>query len=374
MTAKEKTLIRFKERLESGKSIKYNDFKNEDATLYRAVQRYFGGILKICLELGLDEETLVNEYGLTRSINKRTLSEDEIYNRLIYLKSIGKLSTSSMRKEFSDLRLELSIKKRYGSVEKGLAYFGLKRDTVRVTISNLIKEIESYSKSGIDMSYTNMIEVDSKLVSNSVNKMKKSWHTILDDLKVDYPSKYKRLTKTNIQKRLNFIIEKEGEINYYLISKNDSSILYYVYENYESILDFYVDMGLNPEDCMDLYSQKSKGFEFERVFSDLLDTMNLDYDHNKAAPSNSEIRPDFQLPKGTWTDCKLSSWTSTIESTIDKYAPHCEKLIIVFNRGKYEYLPEVDSEKVEFRKIDYYYPYLYQINRQDLIERFESLI
>lgn len=374
MSKKEDTLKLFKERIDSGKSIKYNDFLKEDSSLYYSIQRYFGGIHKASLKLGIDEETLIKEYGLTRNINKRTLTEKEILDRLLYLKSIGRLTTNAMRLEFDDQRLELSIKKLYGSVEEGLKHFNLKRDTVRVSKSSLEKQIRRYSKKGVEMSYTNMLKIDSKLVYNSTNKFKMSWHSILDSMKIDYSSKLKRLTKQNIEKRLDKIKERTGEINYKVLQRYDSSILYYAYENYDSILEFYIDMGLDPNECMDFSQQKNKGFEFERLFAEMLDTLNIEYLHNKTPVENPNIRPDFQLRKGTWIDCKLSSWTSSIEETIEKYSPYCKKLIIVFNRGKYEYLPTIDSDNVEFRKIDYYYPYLYKINRHDLIERFENII
>ena len=371
MKKKEEVLLRFKSRINEGKSIKYKDLKNEDPSLLYAIEKHYGGIYKISQELGYTEDDLVNKFGLTRNINKRTLTEDEIKNRLLYLKSIGKLTTNAMRTEFNDLRLEQSIKKLYGSVENGLKYFGLERDRVRVSKKSIIKEIKELSEQGIDMSYANMMEINSKLVSNANSYFGKGWYSILDELDIKYEAKRKKFTKESIKNRINTIHKKFGEVNYNIIKKYDSGILTYVYQNYDNLIDFYIDMGLDPIDCMDFSTQKLKGFAFERLFKEVLELLNIKFKYNTYY--DEKTRPDFQMSKGVWFDCKLSAWTNSIETTIEKYTPKCNKLIIVFLRGEYKHLPEIDNEKVEFRKIDYYYPFLTQINRQDLIEKFEQL-
>lgn len=371
MSAKERTKRKLQERIESGKSIRYNDIRKDDTKLFYAIDRY-GGLLKLCQELGLSENELVSNYGLTRNINARTLSEEEMSNRLLYLKSIGRLSTSAMRTEFDDLRLEQSIKKIYGSVQQGLEHFGLTRDTVRHSEKSIIRDIYSLSEEIEDMSYTNALSKNKTLVYNATNILKKGWHNILIDLNIDFESKYKQLDRENVAIRLRKIYDSEGEINYPLIQKYDSSILYYAYENYENIVEFYLDMGIDPNDCMDFSKQTVKGFAFEQVFKKLLDLMQVEYVFN--SPFQEGLRPDFRLNRGTWIDCKLSAWTSSIEDTVERYTPHCDKLIIVFLRGEYRHLPETNNSKVVFRKIDYYYPFLHQINRQDLIEEFENII
>lgn len=131
-------------------------------------------------------------------------------------------------------------------------------------------------------------------------------------------------------------------------------------------------MGINPSDCMDESKQTIKGFMFEKVFKEVLELLGLEFKYNKYF--DKTIRLDFQLNNDVWIDCKLISWTKTIEETIEKYTPNCNKLIIVFLRGNKKHLKQYENEKVEFRKIDCYYPFLNQINRQDLIEEFNSIL
>ena len=369
---KESIKVRFLERINNDKPITYKLLKEEDSSLLYAIERHFGSISKLCAEIGISESEMISKYGFSRNINKRTLNESEIKERLLLLKSKGKLTTNAMRTEFDDLRLEQSIKKLYGSVQNGLDYFGLTRDSRRVTKDGIVEKIKLYSSQGIDMIYSNMVNVDSALVSNATKKFKKGWHELLLELNIPFDAKRKAYSKESIQSRLNSLYEEFGEMNYSLIKKHDSSILFYAHSNYKSIENFYLDMGFDPIECMDYDTQKIKGRQFELVFLEMLEAFNIEFKHNRHY--NSDIRPDFQLDENIWIDCKLSSWTQTIKQTIEKYTPHCEKLIIVYLRGNKRKLYEYENYNVEFRKIDYYYPSLIKINRQDLINKFNNIL
>lgn len=120
-------LNRVKLRIDSGKGISYREIKEDAPTLLNAVDRYYP-LWEICKDLEISEDELVNKYGLTRNVNSRTLSKKEIVERLHHLKTNGRLTTSAMRTEFEDFRLETSIKKVYGSVEQCLEKLGFERD------------------------------------------------------------------------------------------------------------------------------------------------------------------------------------------------------------------------------------------------------
>ncbi|WP_368900868.1 hypothetical protein [Oceanobacillus oncorhynchi] len=377
MKAKDKALLNFKQRIESRKSIKYKDLKKDDASLLWAIERYYGGVYKTAKALGLTEDDLLNKYGLTRNINKRTLTENEIYNRLIYLKSQGKLSTSAMRTEFNDLRLEISIKKLYGSVKNCLEFYGLERDTARVTKEGLIKDIRQLSDKGLNLTYTFMEKNHSKLMSNATNKFNMGWYDLLDNLEINYTAKRKKFTKETIKKRLDNIYKEVGNIRYHTIKDADSSILYFAYQYYESLIDFYTDMGYDHNDFLDLSLQTNKGFAFERIYKEVLDLLGLKYKFNKYVDNcDSNVRPDFQMEDGIWIDCKLSAWTKTIEDTILKYSPYCKQLKIVFLRGHESDLAEIKEiyNDVEFISFDNYKPFLIKLGRQDIIEKSEIII
>lgn len=77
------------------------------------------------------------------------------------------------------------------------------------------------------------------------------------------------------------------------------------------------------------------GREFEEVFKEMLEIVGVDFKHNKGL---GNLRPDFQLDNGLIIDAKLSSWTPSIQSTIDKYHEKCDKLVIVYLRGEEDIL------------------------------------
>lgn len=143
---KDKILEKFRLRIVNNESIKYKDIKTEDPSLLYEIDRYYP-MNEILRDLNIHEEDYVNTYGLSRNVNSRTLSEKEIVKRLDHLKSMGRLTTSAMRTEFTDLRLETSIKKIYGSVEECFSVLGYERDIYsNSTLIKMGREFEAVFK------------------------------------------------------------------------------------------------------------------------------------------------------------------------------------------------------------------------------------
>lgn len=361
LNKKEELSNLFLKRISDGKSIKYKDFKTEDSSLLYKIEKVFGGITKCAEYSGISKDELLNKYGMRNQIHGKMLSDDEILSRLIFLKSIGKLNTNNMRLQFNDLRLEYSLKKKYGSVQKALDYYNLKRDTKVIKYEDLVSEIKHLESINYDLSYTNILENKSNIMYNLSNKTGLGWYDSLKLIGVNYtPLVAEKYTKESVQKKLIEIIEKEGSISYSILRNNYSGILSYVRANYSSIYDFYLDFGYEPTKFMDLTTQKAKGFLFEKVFKEILDCLNIKYEYNKYLNDNT-IRPDFILDNGVILDCKLSSWTHSIESTFNSYKNHSNKVIVVYLRGKNEYC-SVNDDKFEIQNVEYY---LNKLNKKD---------
>lgn len=366
---KQEILTILEKRIKTGKSIRYTDIKKEDSSLLYKIEK-LGGVASLAHELGISRVELVEKYGLHTNILP-PLSENEILNRLTYLKSIGRLTTSAMRTDFSDTRLEASLKRLYGSVKEGLEYFNMRPDSKAPTKKELLKKIKKLAESN-NVAYADMIKLDATLMHSIGWQFQMSWHEFLEHYEIPFQENRQAFTREKIIARLKKVEAHGNGMNYALIKKYDVSILNYVWDNYESIADFFQDYGYDPNTCCDFNSQKSKGFMFEKLFKEVLDCLSIENAFNKYY--TKDLRPDFQLLNKNWIDCKLSSWTSTIESTIEKYTPHCNSLMIVFLRGEERHLSHIKNEKVTFRKVDYYYPFLKKINRHDLIEKIEDLI
>lgn len=366
----------FLKRIAEGKSIKYKNFREEDGSLLFKIEKVFGGISGCAEYCGITKEELISKYGMGRQIHKGMLSDEEILSRLLFLKSIGKLNTNNMRIQFGDLRLEYSLKKKHGSVNKALEFYNLKRDTKVVKLEELIKEVKSLEQSNYDLSYKNMMENHSALLSNICNKMNMGWYKSLTKLGINFtPIHSMAYTKESISVKLKDIIEIEGSISYSILREKYSGILNYVRANYGSIYEFYIDFGYEPMDYMDFTTQKAKGFMFESVFKEILDTLGYSYEFNKYI-NNNTLRPDFIMEDGSIIDCKLSSWTSTIAETFDKYKDFTHKVTVVYLRGKNEY-SNISDDKFEIvnvkelpkEKEDYFIGKLeYILNNDNFIE------
>lgn len=124
---REKIREAVRQRINEGKSVRYWDIRREDSQLINSIDRHYP-LYEVFKDLGITESEAVSEYGMTRNLNKRVLSKSEMLGRLKYLKSIGRLTTSAMRTEFEDNRLETSIKITYGSVERCFQELGISRD------------------------------------------------------------------------------------------------------------------------------------------------------------------------------------------------------------------------------------------------------
>jgi hypothetical protein len=361
MNKKEVLSNAFLHRLAEGKSIKYKEFRLDDSLLLSRIEKEFGGITKCAEYCGITKQELISKYGMGRKIYNSMLTDDEILERLMYLKSIGKLNTNNMRTQFDDLRLEYSLKKKYGSVKNALEFYNLERDTKLVNYEKLVSQIKELEINNYDLSYNNILKTKPTLLYNITNKTKLSWYNSLKLLNIKYiPLKSEKYDRDTIDFKLKEIIEKEGSISYSILRNKYSGLLSYVRSNYNSIYNFYEDFGYDPVKLMDFKTQRIKGFMFERIFKDILDKLNIKYQYNKYL-NNNTIRPDFILNDDTIIDCKLSSWTSSIEDTFNKYKEVSKKVIIVYLRGLDDYCTINDS-KFEMRSVDYY---LNMLNDED---------
>ena len=369
----EEIIYKFKARIKEGKSIKYKDFKNDDSKLLYAIERKIGNLYKCAMMCGISEEDYVNKYGM-RITKNTTLTEKEMKDRLNYLKSIGKLTTLAMRTEFNDLKLEQSLKRVYGSVEKGLLHFGLERDSRLVTLDSLEKEILELYNQGYDLSYKNMTENKSKILNTITKKLDLSWYEVLKNLNISVePLKVVKYNKSEIIDKLNQLIAEHGTLNHSIMRKYESGILNLATKNYNSIYDFFKEHGFEEYTYMDDESSKFKGFKFERIFRELLDEIGINYEYNKYI-ANNKFRPDFILENNIILDCKLSTWTPTIKSTIENYVNYCDKLIIVYLRGEERIIENLKSDKVEFINYEFYLNKLDEKSRQRFILEFDAII
>lgn len=333
---KRKNLLRLlNQRIENNKPIKYSVFRKEDNALLSRIEKEFGSLSKACLELGISREDLVKKYGFQSQVFGKSLSEEEIIERLNYLKSINKISTSAMRTEFDDLRLESSIKSKYGSVSKGLELLGYKRTTKRYTKKSIQKQIDDMSDKGISLSYSSVNKIDPSLVGAVKRLFGVSWNIYLSQIGLHEHKIRKDYNKDEIQGRLQKILKEHGNLQQETVRKYDSGLCKYastICGGYENMIKIFgLEKYWSPHSNINI----SKGKMLELLMKEYLDEMNIDYKYNKVIGNQRTkgcIRPDFNLGEKV-IDCKLSAWTPSIEDTINKYSKHFSEITIVYLRG-----------------------------------------
>lgn len=363
-----KTKQRFLKYIEAGKSLKYKDFKNTDPSLLYAIERYCGNITKISNDIGITNDDLNNKYGLSKNINAYTLSETEIIKRLEYLQSINNVTTSAMRTEFDDLRLERSLKKRYGSVSEALLLLGFKRSTKTLSKEQCDKKIMNYSKKGFDMSYSSMNNIDRKLV-NRVSSIYKNWSDgvtcVLGD---SFQAKRQTYSEESIKKRLQkMLLDYPSGLNSTIICAEDSSVYAYSQLYFSSLQECLIHFNI-PYLINDRLDLISYGREFELLMKDVFDALGIPIIYNR---KKGNYRPDFQFNESHIGDAKLSLWTPSIPSTIANYKSISSKLTIFYLMGKNS--DTIVDDYASFCHVKNLFPKLDNANRQDIIKKIIKL-
>jgi hypothetical protein len=136
----------------------------------------------------------------------------------------------------------------------------------------------------------------------------------------------------NIKRQLLRWIREGKPVNYTAVANKNKGLIAAsrkFYGNYEGLFDA---CGLNYDDYRtDTNLASYYGKTLEDVFEDILIDLEIKYE---SQPEINKCHPDF-VSGATWYDAKLSEWTIRHPDciTIEKYEPHCEKLVIVFLRG-----------------------------------------
>lgn len=355
------------ERIDNNLGVTTKDLKSEDMQLFKDISNN-GGFVRIFNSLGIDIENMILKYGFSENIDKRTLDPSEIEQRLLYLKSIGKLTTLEMRKNhFPDNKLERSIKKVYGSVENCLKALNLERDYRFVDKDYIESTIWEYYNKGVDLSYSNMMQHDPKLIYNVGNHYDVGYHDLLKNMGISFNEKRIPYTHDSIKQRLEYIYKTHNTLRYAVVKENDPSILYYAHNKYGSYEKLLIDMGYDVSEFIDYDTLKSKGFQFESLVRDILIALGYKISYNKVI---GNYRPDFITDDNVIIDAKLSAWTQSIDDTISKYTNTSSHIKIIYLRGdKLNKWSNDEYKDIEFIKVHSLFNELSAINRHDLIDR-----
>lgn len=330
MDKKEETKKRLQEYIESGNSISYKDMEKEDSSLLYAIYRYLGNIQKACNSIGIKDEVLASKFNF--HIEVKDITEEEVISRLELLDSIGEVKTKNLKRDggyFKDSKLFSVLKNNFSSIDEGLSHYGYVNQ-YKVNHKNIRDRLEEHLSKDGDMSFRYMSENDLKLVNDIRNRFS-SYYEGLDYYQTPYKRAYNVISEENIVKRIKTVIENNGTVNYTILKKEDPSVLHYSYKVFDSFDNMLKELGFDEYITEHPSTLIRKGREFESIFKEILETLDVEHLYNKTI---NDVRPDFRLTNNVWIDTKLSTWTPSIQETIDKYSPECDKLLIVYLRGE----------------------------------------
>jgi len=319
--------------------------------LYKAVQVYYGSWKTALTTLGITQETS----KLTQT--KRTWTEDSLCTELRKHLDKGQSKTYISK---NHTRLYNAILRNYGSIEHFSEVVG-----IDLSIYENIKPKTNYRK--IDKVTFNengiMSKQDTeKFVSKLIDNYNAADIITTRTLTVDYPQEYlairkhygsvanaftsngryildkkvpKRWSKEFLISQLQLGYTLNEQLNTEYVTKYASSAEEYArkaYGSWRKALEF----AEIPKQYYELDSQESAraGHIFESVLGEILTDLGVEF----TKYTHEKYKPDF-VSGAHWIDAKLSLWTvnSHNKGTIKNYEPYCERLTVVFLRGRCDY-------------------------------------
>jgi len=255
--------------------------------------------------------------------------------------------------------------------EVGLDYSKI-ADKRRWTDEEVIETFKNLKQDGHDVSPKSLCLSHLSLYAQISDRFG-NYKTFLESLGYDYKELCKRRswTKDEVKEELLKRVKNEESLLSSVLL-NDHFALYKacrtVFGSYKNALDY---CGISYVDVVgDMNIASTYGFVFEQTLSNMFDALGRNYIRHSRSVDN--IIPDFYNDsENEIIDAKLSSWTVFHSDTIEKYSPHCDKLVIVYLRG-----PSIQKKTpgMELRHVSYYYEELRKNGLDKFITVFNDLL
>lgn len=302
-------------------------------------------------------------------------SEEKVIDAILERKRLGlALNSAAIRKE--DSRLRGAIELYFGNTSKALLAAGIDPGEIRLlTFWDKEKIKTEFLRVKNQVTGVQDLARKYRALDHAIRKHYGTYDALCDDLGLDVVCIRKQVKEWKGDDLLAVLrtMKDEGQ------SLNITNVLcrfptapqvaarcFGSYENAltaigEDIRDHIYDMN------RDSYLGKS----FERELYSAFKALGLNYRYQKRL-ANGSIMPDFwDEENATFIDAKLSSWSVFQSDTIGKYMPHCEKLVIVYLRGREI---EHDIPNLELRHVSYYFPTLIRTGNRSIVDRIERVL
>lgn len=275
-----------------------------------------------------------------------------------------------------DVRLYGAICYHYGSYKKFIESFGINynelADKRRWTDAEVIEEFRKYEESGRELNAKSLSEYSEALYIQIATRFG-SYEEFLTLQGYDYQEITKKRTwsESDVIRALQDRVKNEESLIAGIIA-DEHFALYRasttVFGSYRNAIEA---AGLNYDECVNDFGECSYyGREFENKLAEMFEALGHTYARHYRG--FDAIIPDFyDEATNIIYDAKLSSWTVFNSDTIEKYTPHCSKLVIVYLRGA-KIKRNIDG--MEMRHVSYYYDELMEKGLTHFIEYFDDLL
>jgi hypothetical protein len=122
-----------------------------------------------------------------------------------------------------------------------------------------------------------------------------------------------------------------------------------------------ITAGFDPKEIrLDVNTAKAIGDAFDLTCIELFEILQPSWEKKPIRIIDGHrFKPDIIIDERTWADFKLTSYGKSVDSTINKYSPYCNKIIIIYLRGRkrtyegnvefvsiYNFIPENPPQKI----------------------------
>ena len=370
---KDKMIDKIKELNSKEENIRPNVLRKSYPGIYIWGRKIFGNIEELYREAGIDPDRI----GLPKKWTRERIIE-EIQKRA---KEGRSLEFNSIRTE--DSRLLSGAIRIFKSWFTAIDAAGIDSTKIRKKAMNgywtetlIIDEIKKMVARGeqLSSSYAQKMHSD---IYGGASKVFDSWGAAVEKSGFNYESirmKHKDYSKEELQDFLKRLRKDDISIAFTTVRKINPSIVNSIIHRFGSYKKGIESIGLNYEDIRkDGLRECFKGVVFERYAKEVFELIGWRLKYNKLHKfKEGDCKPDFvDSSDGTWIDAKLDSNCWGVEETIEKYLDHCDRILIVFLKGKKRLWSD---DRVDFIPISDFYEELREKETgEDLITDLEKL-
>jgi hypothetical protein len=248
--------------------------------------------------------------------------------------------------------------KAFGSWNAALVAAGLNPESIRKTEDwppdKVLARIRQCVAEGRDLSSAAMQRSDNKLAKAAVARFG-SWHKALLAAGLDAASirKVRRWSREEILAAIRAHACAGRDLALSSVVEYDCRLYWATFRAFGGWAEALEATGFDPEKSRhDLGTEQHRGTVFENIIREpLAEALGWRTDYCFVREDGSGCWPDLYDPKtGTWADIKIRSWGFSVAKSIENYAKHAPRLLIIYAEGE----PREEQGNVSFLHIDHY--------------------